>query len=164
MAHPHADLINRFYDALSRRDGDAMAACYHPEVHFQDPVFDLHGERAGHMWRMLCARGRDLTVEASGVRADDESGAAHWEARYTFSQTKRSVHNVVDAAFTFEDGLIQTHRDRFDFWRWSRQALGAPGVLLGWTPWLRAKVSAEASRGLDRWIAASGAEAASSDR
>ena len=153
MDHPHADLVARFYDALARRDGDAMAACYHPEVHFQDPVFDLRGERAGHMWRMLCARGQDLRVEASGVNADGETGRAHWEAHYTFSQTGRPVHNVIDAAFTFGDGLIRTHRDRFDFWRWSRQALGPPGLLLGWSPWLRAKVSAEATRSLDAWIA-----------
>ena len=41
-------------------------------------------------------------------------------------------------------GLILRHRDRFDFWGWSRQALGAPGWLLGWTPLLRNKVRAQA--------------------
>ena len=49
------------------------------------------------------------------------------------------------AAFRFRDGLIVEHRDRFDFWRWSRQALGAPGLLLGWTPMLRNKVRAQAA-------------------
>ena len=43
MAHSHADLVARFYDALSRRDGDAMAACYLPAVTLRDPVFDLPG-------------------------------------------------------------------------------------------------------------------------
>ena len=153
MAHSHADLVARFYDALSRRDGDAMAACYHPAVTFRDPVFDLQGLKAGAMWRMLCDRGTGLRVAASGITADDSAGAAHWEADYTFSQTKRPVHNVIDAAFTFEDGLIRTHVDRFDFWSWSRQALGVPGLLLGWTPFLRAKVAAEAQKGLDAYIA-----------
>ena len=60
---------------------------------------------------------------------------------------------MIDAAFTFEDGLIRTHVDRFDFWSWSRQALGVPGLLLGWTPFLRAKVAAEAQKGLDAYIA-----------
>ena len=51
------------------------------------------------------------------------------------------VHNVIDAAFEFDgNGLIVRHRDRFAFWSWSRQALGAVGWLLGWTPLLRAKV------------------------
>ena len=152
MAHPHAELVARFYDALARRDGAAMAACYHPEVHFRDEVFDLHGPRAGAMWRMLCDRGRDLRIVASGITADDAAGAAHWEADYTFSQTGRPVHNVIDAAFTFEDGLIRTHVDRFDLWAWSRQALGPVGLLLGWTPVLRARIAAEAARGLDAYV------------
>ncbi len=153
MPHPHADLVARFYDALARRDGDAMAACYHPDVTFRDPVFDLRGPRAGAMWHMLCDRGKDLRVVASDVRADDERGSAHWQADYTFSQTGRPVHNEVDAAFTFADGLIRTHVDTFDVWAWSRQALGVPGLLLGWTPWIRAKVAAEAARGLDAYVA-----------
>lgn len=150
---PHTDLIARFYDAFARRDGDAMAACYHPDVHFRDEVFSLHGDRAGAMWRMLCDRGHDLSVTASEVEADDHAGAARWVAAYTFSTTGRHVRNSVRAAFTFEDGLIRTHRDTFSFWRWSRQALGAPGLLLGWTPWLRATVAAEATKGLDAYIA-----------
>ncbi|WP_412062036.1 nuclear transport factor 2 family protein [Rubrivirga sp. IMCC45206] len=150
--HPHAALLTQFYAALSQRDGDAMAACYHPEVHFRDPVFDLRGPRAGAMWRMLCARGKDLTVVASGIAADDDAGAAHWEADYTFSQTGRPVHNVIDAAFTFRDGLVATHRDTFDLWAWTRQALGAPGLLLGWSPVLQNKVRATAAKGLDAYI------------
>lgn len=153
MGSPTADLVARFYDALARRDGDAMAACYHPDVTFRDELFDLHGPMAGAMWRMLCDRGTGLQVVASGISADERTGRAHWAADYTFSQTGRRVHNEVDAAFTFADGLIRTHVDRFDFGSWSRQALGLPGWLLGWTPWLRAKVSAEARRGLDAYVA-----------
>lgn len=151
--HAHETLVTQFYDALARRDGDAMAACYHPDVHFQDEVFDLRGARAGAMWQMLCTRGEGLAVVASEIRADDVAGSAHWRADYTFSQTGRPVRNEIDAAFTFRDGLIVTHRDRFDFWSWTRQALGAPGLLLGWTPYVRRKVSAEATRSLDRFIA-----------
>ena len=42
-------------------------------------------------------------------------GSAHWEADYTFSATKRKVHNVVDARFELRDGLIVKHTDVFDF-------------------------------------------------
>lgn len=153
MSHPHAGLLACFYDAFSRRDGDAMAACYHPDVCFRDEVFRLHGARAGAMWRMLCNRGTDLTVTASEITADDDTGAACWVAAYTFSQTGRRVRNDVRATFTFRDGLIATHRDAFSFWRWSRQALGAPGLLLGGTPWLRARVAAKAAQGLDAYVA-----------
>lgn len=152
MPHPHADLLTRFYEAFAQRDTKAMRACYHPEVHFQDEAFDLRGARAGAMWHMLCTRGKDLELTFSDVRADDDSGSAQWIAEYTFSQTGRHVRNVIDASFTFQDGLIHTHRDRFDFWRWSRQALGAPGLLLGWTPWLKGKVASQATQTLDAYI------------
>ena len=152
--HPHAALITRFYDAFQAFDARTMAASYHPDVHFRDPVFDLHGARAGAMWAMLCDRGAGMRLAVSGIAADDDAGRAHWEADYTFSATDRPVYNAIDAAFTFQDGLIRTHRDAFPFWTWSRQALGTPGLLLGWTPWMRAKVVAEAIRGLDAYIAA----------
>ena len=51
----NAALINRFYEAFARQDGETMAACYAPDAHFHDPVFqDLHGDEVGAMWRMLC--------------------------------------------------------------------------------------------------------------
>ena len=150
--HPNAALLDSFYSAFSKRDGDAMAACYHPEARFSDPVFpDLRGEDIGRMWKMLCERGKDLTLEYSGIEAGDTSGVAHWEADYTFSTTGRKVHNIIDARFTFTDGLIATHQDDFGFWRWSRQALGAPGLLLGWTPIVQNKVRAEAAKGLAQY-------------
>jgi hypothetical protein len=104
----------------------------------------LNGEHARNMWRMLAARATDLDVIFSNVT--DES--AHWEARYTFSQTGRRVHNIIDARFQFKDGKIARHDDVFDFWRWSRQALGPAGVMLGWTPILRNAVRKRALAGL----------------
>ena len=97
-AHPNAALIGRFYAALGRRDADAMIACYAPDVTFSDPVFpSLDAAGVAAMWRMLCARGRDLAVEASGIGADATSGHAHWDATYTYSATGRRVINRIDA-------------------------------------------------------------------
>ena len=85
--HPHAQLIQNFYTSFQRRDAAGMIACYHPEVVFFDPVFmRLEGARAGAMWQMLCGRAKDLEITFSNVRADDQTGAAHWEAIYTFSK------------------------------------------------------------------------------
>jgi ketosteroid isomerase-like protein len=144
----HAALITTFYEAFARRDWAAMGACYHRDVHFSDPVFDLRGDQARLMWRMLCSRGRDLQIVFRDVSAEGERGRAHWDATYTFSATGRKVLNRIDAAFTFRDGLIVRHEDQFDFYRWSRMALGLPGLLLGWSPFLQAKVRAQAARGL----------------
>ena len=131
-----------------------MGACYAPDVRFSDPVFPaLVGEEARGMWRMLCARGKDLVLEFRDVEADDRHGSAHWEAWYTFSATGRPVHNIIEASFTFRGGLMATHTDRFDLWRWTRQALGVKGILLGWSPIVQGAVRRQAARSLDRWIA-----------
>jgi ketosteroid isomerase-like protein len=152
--HPHAELIERFYAAFARRDAGAMSACYHPEAEFSDPVFPaLRGAEVGGMWRMLCARGADLRVEYRGIAADDATGRAHWEAWYTFSATGRAVHNVIDAEFTFRDGLVLRHRDRFDFHRWTSQALGPVGRLLGWSPIVKRRVRGQAAAALARFLA-----------
>lgn len=153
MSGANAETIHRLYVALGRRDGEAMAACYTPDATFDDPAFSLRGEAVGDMWRMLCARGKDLAVEASGIEADATGGRAHWVATYTFSGSGRRVVNRIDARFTFRDGLIATHVDAFDLWRWAAQALGPAGLLLGWTPFLKAKIRAQAAQSLAKFSA-----------
>lgn len=148
--HPHAQLIEHFYAAFARRDAETMVSCYHPDIHFSDPVFqDLRGVHAGNMWRMLCERATTLVVEHSGVSADDKAGKAHWEARYDFTATGRKVHNVIDARFEFKDGKIIRHADTFDLWKWAGMALGAKGKLLGWAPPVQNAIRKQAMKGLD---------------
>lgn len=148
--HPNAELIDRFYGAFARRDAEAMAACYADDVVFSDDAFgELRGERARNMWRMLLSRSKDLEVTHSGVEADDRSGSARWVARYTFGATGRKVKNVIAARFEFKDGRIVRHDDRFDFWKWSWQALGWSGWFLGWSQGLRRAVRKKALAGLD---------------
>lgn len=158
--HPNEALLQRFYTAFQRCDTAAMQACYHPDVVFSDPAFgELRGSDVGAMWTMLCTRAKDLEIIFSGISADAESGKAHWDARYTFSQTGRRVHNAIDATFRFRDGLIVRHDDRFPFWRWARQALGPAGLVLGWTPLLRAKVRNNARAGLHAYLRKTSASA-----
>jgi hypothetical protein len=152
-AADHEALIDRFYRAFAQRDGAAMAACYHRRASFRDPVFELAGANIGAMWTMLCERAADLRIDFDEVHAEADHGSAQWQAWYTFSQTGRRVHNQIRAEFVFADGLILEHVDRFDFWRWSRQALGLPGLLLGWAPSLQDKVRQQAMMGLERYLA-----------
>ena len=72
--------------------------------------------------------------------------------------TGRAVHNVIDAGFKFENGLIADHRDSFDLYAWARLALGPVGVLLGWSPPGHAKCRAQAREGLDEFMAGGPAE------
>ncbi len=149
-----ADLITRFYTAFQQRNAAGMAACYHQQIHFSDPVFpDLHGADAAAMWDMLCTRGKDLRVEFTNVQASEQHGSADWTATYTFTSTQRLVTNRISASFVFRDGLIVRHTDHFSLYAWSRQALGPLGLLLGWTPMLQSRVRAQAAVSLARWIA-----------
>ena len=145
-ADDNKQTIERFYAAFDARDGEAMAACYAPDARFSDPVFQgLEGAEPGAMWRMLTGRSDDLRVQLLEHDADDATGTAHWLANYTFTQTGRPVVNDVHATIRVENGAIAEHRDDFSFHRWSRQALGPPGLLLGWTPLLRSAVRKKAA-------------------
>jgi ketosteroid isomerase-like protein len=157
VATQNESLIERFYASFAERDGAAMASCYSPDVHSSDPVFpDLHGGEAKAMWRMLTERATDLRLELLERAANGERGSARWRAHYTFSQTGRPVVNEVTASFRFAGGQIVDHHDEFDFYRWARQALGTPGLLLGWTPLLRASVRRRARAGLEEFRAKEG--------
>lgn len=154
--HANEQLLHRFYTAFQTRNHAGMATCYHPDVEFSDAVFlDLKGDRARGMWKMLCINGTDLRLEFRDVKADDKTGSAHWDARYTFSKTGRKVLNQIDAHFEFRDGLIYRHRDHFDLHAWAGQALGLPGKLLGGTDFMQGKIRAMAQKSLSDFLAIS---------
>jgi len=148
--------LEALYAAFNHLDADAMAACYAEDAEFDDEAFSLRGKReVAGMWAMLCS-----AVKAQGAK-DWElrvgpigPNTAHWEPIYRFSATGRMVHNKIDSQFEFNaQGLIRKQCDRFDFWAWSRQALGAPGLLLGWSGFLRQKVRKQARGNLERFLA-----------
>lgn len=149
MSDANSALITRFYEAFQRLDAEAMIACYTDDIVFSDPAFGtLRGRDAGDMWRMLASRAKNFSLTFDNVNSNERSGGAHWVATYLFSQTGRTVVNDIQARFLFRDGKICEHYDHFDLWRWSRQALGAKGLLLGWTPLVQSKVNQQALRGL----------------
>ncbi|HEX7644171.1 MAG TPA: nuclear transport factor 2 family protein [Burkholderiaceae bacterium] len=147
--HPNAELITKFYSAFQKLDAETMASCYAPDIHFSDPVFpSLRGTEASDMWRMLASRAKDFSLVFDGVEADEQTGRAHWVATYLFSQTGNTVVNDIQASFIFRDGKIVRHVDSFDLWRWSRQALGFKGLLLGWTHIVAGAVRKQAAKSL----------------
>lgn len=148
------ETITHFYSAFASLDAESMLEAYHPDVTFEDPAFGrLDAPQARAMWRMLCKRAKDFSLEFSDVQAESSAGQAHWEAHYTFSATGRTVHNVIDARFKFADDKIIEHVDSFDLAKWSRQALGLPGLLLGWSGFLQNKIRAQAKSGLQAYLA-----------
>jgi len=140
-------IIEKFYQSFADANVEAMLSCYHDDIEFRDPAFGLlKGIEAKNMWRMLVSP--KVKITWYNVEADEKTGSANWVAEYIFPPTGRKVINRIAARFEFNDGKIIKHTDYFDFWKWSRQALGITGLLLGWSPMLRNKVRQQAKRQL----------------
>lgn len=152
--NPNAKIIEKFYQSFAQKDSLGMAMCYHPDIHFTDPVFDLKGESASAMWEMLCKRAKNFELTFKDITTNGNKGTAHWEATYLFSASGRKVHNIIEAEFEFKDGKIIRHIDNFNFWKWSQMALGMSGYLLGWTSFLQNKVAQTAQHNLTKFIKA----------
>lgn len=141
-------LLINFYEAFQKLNAEAMVACYHPDVVFEDPAFgELHGKRANNMWRMLCEsqKGKEFKLTYSNVEANQNTGSVLWESFYTFSKTNKKVHNVIQAQFKFKDGKIIEHIDEFDLYDWSKQAFGVRGRILGKTLFFKNKLKHRAN-------------------
>lgn len=146
--------IHKFYTAFQQLDYATMQSCYHPEAVFSDPVFgllDVHEVKA--MWEMLCTRAKNFSLTYGNIQLlDDEYTTTDWKAVYLFSQTGRKVENQIKAHMRFKDGLIIEHSDAFSIYRWSKQAFGITGWLLGWSAYFHKKLQLKAKIGLQKFM------------
>lgn len=135
-------IITNFYTAFKKLDAEGMNACYSDSVVFFDPVFELlEGDQAKAMWRMLCKNAKEFSLTFDNIKAlDEEYYTCDWVATYTFSQTGRRVINNVKAHLKMLDGKIVEHSDGFSLHKWSKQALGFSGLLLGWNSFFQRKI------------------------
>lgn len=137
-------IASEFYTAFAAANPEGMLSLYDPNITFSDPVFGiLKAEQVFAMWRMLVRPGVDIHFSKPKVSGNQVTVA--WEARYTYTPTGRKVLNKVKAVMTIKDGKIVAHHDTFSLWKWSAQALGATGYLLGWTPVVKRKIHSMAN-------------------
>ncbi len=148
------ELISKFYTAFSEGNAKSMVECYHEDIVFYDPAFgELKGKRAMKMWEMLLSQKSAATkITFSNIQTTSDLGSVDWVAEYVFGKKKRKVVNKVHADFKFSDGKIIEHTDTFNIWKWSQQAMGLPGYLLGWTSFMKAKIQQTTNRRLDEFI------------
>jgi len=138
-------VIQIFYNAFAALDFVTMQNCYSIDPVFNDPVFGvLQGEEVKTMWEMLCKSATDFSLTYNDIKFDGEYATCNWTAFYTFSKTGRRVVNNVKAHMRIQNEKITEHTDEFDIYKWSRQALGLPGILLGWSGYLKNKIRYDA--------------------
>ena len=149
-----SELITSFYTAFQKRDYQAMNDCYAQDIIFNDPAFGiLQGDEVRAMWKMLCKNAKDFSLTFSNIQLlDEEYATCNWTALYTFSKTGRKVVNHVKAHMRIENGLITEHTDQFNIWTWSRQALGLPAVILGWSNFMKSKIQRNARKSLGQFM------------
>ncbi|MGH6611780.1 MAG: nuclear transport factor 2 family protein [Burkholderiaceae bacterium] len=143
-------VAERFYEAFTVRDSYTMGLLYAEHATFSDPVFPLLNAKGTRlMWQMLLSRAEeDFAIEVDIVEDSASRARVNWVAHYVFSATKRPVTNRVRTEMKFVAGKIVRQEDTFSLWRWSSQALGAKGTLLGWSPIVRNKIRAQAAASL----------------
>ncbi|MCC1485534.1 nuclear transport factor 2 family protein [Winogradskyella immobilis] len=148
------ELIKKFYTSFSNGDINGMRECYHKDIVFQDPVFGtLKKEKVNNMWEMLLSRRTKSTkINFDNIQASIENGSANWVAEYNFGEKNRKVINRVSANFKFKDGKIIEHVDTFNLWKWTQQALGFSGYLIGWTSFMKTKIQKTTNKQLNAFI------------
>lgn len=148
-------IIRRFYTAFQQLDYKTMQDCYCADAVFNDPVFGLlQGEEIKAMWEMLCGNAKNFSLSYSDIQLlDEEYATCKWTATYTFSKTGRQVINNIKAHMRIVGDKIIEHTDQFNLRKWSRQALGLPGLLLGWSGWMQNKIRRQARGNLEKFIA-----------
>ncbi|MBL0359085.1 MAG: nuclear transport factor 2 family protein [Chitinophagaceae bacterium] len=150
----NAAVITKFYTAFQQKDYQTMNSCYSNDIVFYDPAFELlRGDEVKYMWEMLCKNARDFSLVFDSITAlDHEYYTCNWVATYTFSKTGRRVVNRIKAHMRFENSIIVEHSDGFSLHKWSTQALGFSGQLLGWNSFFQRKIKNQARKNLLKFI------------
>lgn len=130
-------ILLTFFTAFAKKDLNTMLDCYHKNVIYDDVGFGQQkGEKAKAVWRFLIQNvGENAVISFSDIQTFNNTGYANWTTTYPFG--KRIITNNIKATFHFKDGKIIFHKDEYSLWKWSQQAFGIIGYLIGWSPIFR---------------------------
>ncbi len=152
--HKNEELILKFYQSFASNNVERMLECYHENIVFHDPAFGtLKAEKAKSMWKMLLSKNdNNLKINFNSIEANELTGKANWIAEYNYGPGNRKVVNKISATFKFLDGEIIEHKDSFNLWSWTKQALGTSGYLLGWSSFMRNKIQTKTNIALTKFM------------
>lgn len=141
--------LEKFYASFSKGNAEAMNSCYHENATFEDPAFGkLNSNQVKAMWQMLLSKKEESQFKIKYQVLSENS--ATWEASYLYG--KRKVVNNVSSTFIFKEDKIIRHIDDFNLWKWTQQALGLSGYLLGWSSFMRNKIQKTTNQKLKKFM------------
>ena len=135
------EFIDRYAEAWDAHDGDALAACCHDEIVWEDPALatPLHGPaEVAQFLRDSVAAFSDLAFEWTGepaVSTDKVTAYVPWQMMGTndgpidppgFPPTGRYIDIAGIDIWQFRDGKLWTYRAVYDFTALGRQLGLAP--------------------------------------
>lgn len=148
------ELLEKFYTSFAQKNHKGMIECYHEKIKFKDPVFGiLIKSKACEMWKMLLSKkDNSFSISYSDIETSNNTGQINWVAEYNYGPQNRKVINKVSSKFTFSEGKIIEHIDYFNLWRWTRQAIGVKGYLLGWSIFMKHRIRLKANIALNKYM------------
>jgi len=132
-----------FYNNLNASNLASLAAIYHPDVRFCDPVHQISGIAAlGDYFAHAYARLTESHFSVRSMAAYGDTGFVSWQMRIRHPAIARGNEILVDGCSELrwqEDGLIIAHRDYYDLTQMVYQHLPVIG-------WLTSKVKQQMAK------------------
>lgn len=142
-------VVNRFFESYQRSDWQSMARCYHDKASFSDPIYpDLREENIVYLWFSRLSKHQSIDLQYRVVFADERKAQVEWTAISPFNGKAVKIEGL--STFALWDETIVRHVDEFSFVKWSRQAQGLKGWLLGGSRFYQARVQRSARSQLEQ--------------
>ncbi|WP_342269364.1 nuclear transport factor 2 family protein [Spiroplasma endosymbiont of Aspidapion aeneum] len=148
-------IINEFYSAFKKGDYQKMNSLYGEDIIFNDSIFkDLDYLQVTSMWEMLLSKKEEskFSIEYEVLLDHNDEYYVMWSAHYLFGPKRRKVSNIVKSEMVIKDKKIALHTDVFDFYKWSKQAIGIASILFGKRKFFHNKICSVANKNLMNYI------------
>lgn len=133
----------RFYNSLNANNLGSLAALYHPDVVFCDPVHQISGLPAlRDYFAHAYARLTESHFHVQSMAASSQTGFVSWQMRIRHPAIAQGNEILVDGCSELrwqEDGFIIAHRDYYDLTQMVYQHLPVIG-------WLTSKVKQQMAK------------------
>lgn len=147
-------VVEKFYEAFSRRNAAIMNSCYAEDIVYSNPVYGLlQGQEVHCMWELFCKEVHHFSLTFGTItEIDEEYITCNWTAKYNDIVTGRQIIKKAKAFMRINKGIIVEHSDAFNINTWMTQHFGWKGYLFGWTYYMKRSVFKKARKRLKTYM------------